>query len=235
MARFRAFGGWHGYCHQSPSNGRNQVFGMEWDVMVVISRAGILEPRALLGVAILAAGIVLGLSQPAGAQRITEDQLSKMLDGKAAPQPAARPRKTRSFSAKEADEADATPAASAPVPEAARPAADLEVYFTPASAAITRRAMPDLDMLGKVLASDKFKAAKFRIAGHTDGIGGAAYNLALSKRRAESVRRYIIAKYKIDGKRLEAVGYGKEQLKDANEPGSERNRRVQIVNLSAVK
>lgn len=188
------------------------------------------------GLAVLAVCGVLGWSNSVAAQIISEEQLIRQLTGKAAaPGDAAptagKPRLKRSFSAKErTDPADVVAVA---VNE--RPQVDLEIYFDPASAAVTQRAIPSLDVLGRVLASDQFKANTFLIAGHTDGVGGSSYNLALSKRRAEAVRRYIATQFKIDGARLRAIGHGKEQLKLPTEPANPRNRRVQVVNLSAVK
>jgi OOP family OmpA-OmpF porin len=45
------------------------------------------------------------------------------------------------------------------------------------------------------------------ITGYTDRLGTEEYNLALSKRRAESVKMYLMRKG-IDGKRLNIVGKG---------------------------
>lgn len=182
------------------------------------------------------AAVVIAAAMPSLAQSISEAELMQRLDGKVvAPAPTLPPAfgKTRSFSAKERSPSPAETVP--PVPIAQRPQVDLEIYFKPASSGVTKEALPDLELLGRVLSNERFKGTRFQIAGHTDGIGGAKYNLGLSKRRAEAVRRYLIARYKIEASRLEAVGHGKEQLKVPDEPASARNRRVQIVNLSAVK
>ena len=184
-------------------------------------------------IAAFGAVIPLAVAGVAGAQTVTPEQLMRQLEGKPlGPAQAAPPIKsrTRSFSAKEGDPV-------APVQPVAveHPQADIEIYFTTASARIVKQAEPDLDVIGRVLTDARFANMKFRIAGHTDGVGGDEYNLALSRRRADSVRRYLIEKYKISASQIEAVGFGKRQLKDAADVSSSRNRRVQVVNLSAAK
>lgn len=85
-----------------------------------------------------------------------------------------------------------------------------------------------LDKVAQVLA-DHPELQKIRIEGHTDGQGGAAYNMTLSNNRAKAVRQYLIKKG-IDGKRLEAKGFGKTKPVGDNktEEGREQNRRVEL-------
>ncbi len=114
-----------------------------------------------------------------------------------------------------------------------KPKVDLEVYFDYNSAAITAKAIPTLNALGKVLSNPDLQGSVFMIAGHTDAKGGENYNLGLSERRAEAVRRYLIEKFRLSAEALAAVGYGKEQLKDKDNPFAAENRRVQIVNMES--
>ena len=51
-----------------------------------------------------------------------------------------------------------------------------------------------------------------RVAGHTDPIGSEEYNLALSDRRANSVRDHLIGQG-VPGAKITAQGFGKTQLK----------------------
>ena len=69
------------------------------------------------------------------------------------------------------------------------------------------------------------------VAGHTDAAGGEVYNQELSERRAESIKKYLVDKYGINGTDLVTVGYGKSKLKDPGQPMAEANRRVQVVNM----
>jgi len=70
------------------------------------------------------------------------------------------------------------------------------------------------------------------VAGHTDERGDDAYNLDLSQRRAEAVVKYLVDKG-IDGKRLEAQGYGETQpiAKSHTEKAWATNRRVEFLIL----
>jgi outer membrane protein OmpA-like peptidoglycan-associated protein len=114
-----------------------------------------------------------------------------------------------------------------------KPKIDLEIYFDYNSAAITANAVPSLSSLGKALSSADLQGSVFMIAGHTDAKGGENYNLGLSERRAEAVRRYLMEKFNLSAEALNSVGYGKEQLKDAQHPFAPENRRVQVVNMAA--
>jgi OOP family OmpA-OmpF porin len=70
------------------------------------------------------------------------------------------------------------------------------------------------------------------ITGHTDSIGSVAFNLELSKRRAQSVKQYLVEQYAIDEHRLIVRGAGKSQPTADNDiPESQaQNRRVTIRN-----
>jgi OOP family OmpA-OmpF porin len=72
---------------------------------------------------------------------------------------------------------------------------------------------------------------KLEIGGHTDNIGGDAYNLALSQRRAEGVMHSLVTQYGIAADRLTAKGYGATLPKATNDTveGRALNRRVELV------
>ena len=112
------------------------------------------------------------------------------------------------------------------------PSIDLEIYFDYKSAEVTPKAVAVLDTLGRALSDARLADDSFLIAGHTDAKGGAAYNLELSQRRAQAVRQFLIANFKVDAQRLIAKGYGLQRLKTPTDPLAAANRRVQIVNLS---
>jgi len=77
----------------------------------------------------------------------------------------------------------------------------------------------------------KYPETKAVIEGHTDNVGKEAYNMKLSKDRADSVKKYLTEKFKIDSSRLEAVGYGPNKPIASNETkeGKQKNRRVTAV------
>jgi len=68
----------------------------------------------------------------------------------------------------------------------------------------------------------------FLIEGHTDAVGAAAMNLALSDRRAETVALALVEYFKIPPENLVVQGYGESELR-INTPFDERqNRRVAV-------
>ncbi|WCN11500.1 OmpA family protein [Marinomonas mediterranea] len=66
------------------------------------------------------------------------------------------------------------------------------------------------------------------IEGHTDDVGAADYNEALSQNRADAIADVLINSFKIDRKRVEAIGYGESKPIADNETidGRATNRRV---------
>jgi outer membrane protein OmpA-like peptidoglycan-associated protein len=117
------------------------------------------------------------------------------------------------------------------VKDADLPALDLEIYFDFDSSAITPRAVPTLIKLGQALSSDQLKTSSFLISGHTDAKGAADYNQHLSEARAAAVKAFLVGNFRVNALRLISVGYGKEDLKNPNDPEASENRRVTVVNL----
>jgi outer membrane protein OmpA-like peptidoglycan-associated protein len=66
------------------------------------------------------------------------------------------------------------------------------------------------------------------IEGHTDSVGGAAYNMNLSILRAKAIRSILITQYGVDARKVVAVGYGKTRpiADNGNYQGRQLNRRV---------
>jgi Outer membrane protein and related peptidoglycan-associated (lipo)proteins len=73
---------------------------------------------------------------------------------------------------------------------------------------------------------------KINIEGHTDNVGTAAANKALSENRAKSVMNALVAKG-IDRSRLSSKGWGQEKpiADNSTDDGKAKNRRVEIVKL----
>ncbi|MBD2857639.1 OmpA family protein [Spongiibacter sp. KMU-158] len=67
------------------------------------------------------------------------------------------------------------------------------------------------------------------LQGHTDSVGNDSYNMSLSKKRANSVKNYLIGQG-VEGNRLVARGYGEEQPVASNDSSEGRalNRRVEL-------
>lgn len=101
------------------------------------------------------------------------------------------------------------------------------VTFLPGSATLTAEAKVVLETAAAALSGQK--SLEVELGGHTDSQGKDAANQALSQRRAESVRQYLVGKG-IDAGRMTAVGYGETQpIADNNTPaGRAENRRVEF-------
>lgn len=110
---------------------------------------------------------------------------------------------------------------------------NLYVTFESNSEALKPEGRQILDQLGNALTDDRLKKFSFLIEGHTDGIGGAEFNLRLSQRRAEAVRQYLVSNFAVEGRRLMARGLGKTRPLDPMHPEDAVNRRVRIVNITA--
>lgn len=71
------------------------------------------------------------------------------------------------------------------------------------------------------------------VHGHTDNTGTPEGNILLSKNRAESVRRYLMAKggTAVPGSRIRVVAHGQDEPLEENttDAGRAKNRRVEIV------
>ncbi len=106
----------------------------------------------------------------------------------------------------------------------------LNVLFDVNKDVIRPESYPLLDSLGEALNSPELKNKSVMVAGHTDSDAGAKYNLNLSKRRAEAVKRYLVAKSSIDPARITTVGYGKGNPIAPNDSpkNKQRNRRVEV-------
>ena len=72
---------------------------------------------------------------------------------------------------------------------------------------------------------------KLTVEGHTDNVGGDAYNLELSKRRAAAVKQALVSQYNIAPERLLTGGFGASRPIETNDTleGRARNRRVELV------
>jgi outer membrane protein OmpA-like peptidoglycan-associated protein len=113
------------------------------------------------------------------------------------------------------------------------PKKDMRIQFEFASAELTQSARQVLDELGAALQSDELSAFQFSLVGHTDAVGSDMANLALSERRAQAVKDYLVGQFGIDPARLDASGVGESDLADPSNPTSGVNRRVVITNIGS--
>ena len=105
------------------------------------------------------------------------------------------------------------------------------ILFDVGSATIQPESSPTLTDIGRTL--QQHADLRLRIEGHTDDTGTPDGNQALSQKRAESVRAFLMAEYGVTADRLEAVGMGQTVPAAPNdtEEGRQTNRRVELVQL----
>ena len=108
------------------------------------------------------------------------------------------------------------------------------ITFDTGSAAINPNQARQLATLGTVL-EDAIKANPrevFLIEGHTDAVGSATYNLALSDRRAESVALALAEYFDVPPENLVVQGYGEEYLKIPTLGDERDNRRASVRRIT---
>jgi len=103
-----------------------------------------------------------------------------------------------------------------------------QVYFAFNKDVILDESFPVLDEVFRII-QEHPEFSRIRIEGHTDEIGSKDYNLGLSARRADSVRRYLLGKG-TDASRLRANGFGASRpiSNNSTEEGRQLNRRVEF-------
>ena len=102
------------------------------------------------------------------------------------------------------------------------------VYFETDEAVILSRSFKLLNDVAAVLQANAY-IKRVEIQGHTDDQGSDEYNIELSNRRAEAVRKYLISQG-VDGGRLVAKGYGERVPVESGTSDKARaaNRRVEF-------
>lgn len=102
------------------------------------------------------------------------------------------------------------------------------ITFATNSADLNASFYPVLDKVSSTLV--QYDQTMVEVAGHTDSTGSAAYNQALSERRAQSVAAYLTSRG-VRGARLIVVGDGENHPIASNDTpeGRQQNRRVELT------
>jgi OmpA-OmpF porin, OOP family len=114
------------------------------------------------------------------------------------------------------------------------PTVNFDIQFNPDTPVIRPQSYQTLGRIADALSSPALLSFTFLVVGHTEATGRREINLALSHRRAESIRDVLVTTFKVSSKRVLAVGLGEEQLQDANNPKAAVNQQAQIVTLREV-
>ncbi|HYM33463.1 MAG TPA: OmpA family protein [Candidatus Cybelea sp.] len=120
------------------------------------------------------------------------------------------------------------PAAPPPAKSEAAPAEVYVVFFDFNKSEVTTVGQHVLD---KAIADfRKMHATRLDLSGHTDLSGNAAYNIKLSERRADAVKRYLLAHGVKDSEiRVEWFGKSQPRVATADSVRNQENRRVEIT------
>jgi len=105
---------------------------------------------------------------------------------------------------------------------------DAGVYFDTNKSNVQGTSASTLDRLVGIL--KEYPDTNILVEGHTDSAGADAYNMTLSKQRAQAVSSYLASKG-IAANRLTTKWYGESQPKSDNNTteGKAKNRRVEMV------
>lgn len=107
---------------------------------------------------------------------------------------------------------------------------NLLVNFSHNTSAIDAKYFDNIASLAHYLIDNPDTTLK--IEGHASPAGEEDYNLALSKRRAESVANILVKRYDINKSRIKTIGHGESKFKK-DRPHAE-SRRVEVFNTTNI-
>lgn len=104
-----------------------------------------------------------------------------------------------------------------------------DLAFAPGSADLLDGDYASLTELGGWLLANP--QASVVLVGHTDASGGLAGNVALSQRRAEAVRGWLVQRFELETGQIgaEGVGYLAPRASNDTDAGRAKNRRVEVM------
>lgn len=109
---------------------------------------------------------------------------------------------------------------------------DLNVNFDSNSDVVKSQYYSEIRRVSEFMS--QYENTRVVIEGHTDTQGSAAYNRALSQKRAEAVAKVLVSEMNVSSSRVRAIGYGEERplTRELSAADLEANRRV-VAKISA--
>jgi OmpA-OmpF porin, OOP family len=107
------------------------------------------------------------------------------------------------------------------------------IQFNFGSAQLTPESSETLRNLGNALNHELADQKAFLIEGHTDAAGSPQANTALSRRRAQAVKDYLVEEVGVSPSRLQILGKGSSDPANPADPYAAANRRVVVVNIGS--
>lgn len=107
----------------------------------------------------------------------------------------------------------------------------LPLKFDFNSSVLSTASLGYLKQLGIMLNLEKMANENIMIVGHTDAVGSEIYNLDLSQRRAQAVKRFLVSHYQVDPVRIQTSGKGESDTLPGKAGHSSINRRVEFYRI----
>ncbi len=110
------------------------------------------------------------------------------------------------------------------------------VHFGFGESFVREEEVENLDRIAEIM--EKILTAHprevFMIEGHTDAVGSDAFNLNLSRQRAQAIKEALTTYYVIPPENLKTLGYGERFLKIPTAEAEAENRRVSIARATSL-
>lgn len=123
----------------------------------------------------------------------------------------------------------APPAVVAPITKPAYESIELKVLFDNDKSIVKPQYYDEVKRVADFM--QRHPEVTATIEGHTDSNASDAYNVKLSQRRVDAVKKLLIEQYGIQANRLNSIGYGESRpvATNATAEGRQQNRRVVAV------
>jgi len=108
---------------------------------------------------------------------------------------------------------------------------NVQIEFDLNSAMVKPESYRTLGSIADAMHNPVLLGYKFLVVGNTDATGTREYNMKLSQERADAIASALTTTFRVDPRRIQAVGLGEEALQDTKHPDAAINRRVQIFNI----